>query len=97
MTIVAVANELDLHEAVLRRWVQRCDEPGAAPRRRRSTAALDGGARRRRSTAASSGPSPADLAAENARLKRELDRAETEREAARLSRGRAIPRKAGLI
>ena len=52
---------------------------------------------RRRSTAASSGPSPADLAAENARLKRELDRAETEREAARLSRGRAIPRKAALI
>ena len=67
MTIIAVANELGLHETVLRRWIQRYGEPGTVPVRRTSTAA-------------SSGPSPADLAAENARLKRELDRARMERD-----------------
>ena len=67
MTIIAVANELGLHETVLRRWIQRYGEPGAAPMRRTSAAA-------------SCGPSPADLAAENARLKRELDRARMERD-----------------
>jgi transposase len=46
------------------------------------------GLARRSSTAASSGPSPADLAAENARLKREN---------ARLSMERDILRKAALI
>ena len=53
--------------------------------------------RRRPAGAASSGPSPADLGAENARLKRELDRAETERETARLSRERAIGRMAAPL
>ena len=75
MTIIAVADELDLHETVLRRWIQRYGEPGAVPARRTSTAA-------------SSGPSPADLATENARLKREN---------ARLSMERDILQKAALI
>jgi transposase len=79
MTIVAVADEPGLHETVLRRWVLECGEPGMGLARRSSTAA---------STAASSGPSPADLAAENARLKREN---------ARLSMERDILRKAALI
>ena len=75
MTIIAVANELGLHETVLRRWIQKFGEPGM-------------GLARRASTAASSGPLPADLAAENARLKREN---------ARLSMERDILRKAALI
>ena len=59
MTIIAVAEELGLHETVLRRWVQKFSEPGtAAPRRRAAAPALPGS-------------SPADLVAENARLKRE--------------------------
>ena len=75
MTIIAVAEELGLHETVLRRWIQKYGEPGM-------------GLARRPSTAASPGPSPADLAAENARLKREN---------ARLSMERDILRKAALI
>ena len=74
MTIIAVADELGLHETVLRCWIQRYGEPRAVPVRRSSTAAL-------------SGPSPADLAAENARLRREN---------ARLSMERDILRKAAL-
>jgi transposase len=61
LTIIAVADELGLHETVLRRWSQRHGEPGMARRR-------------------AVGSSPADLAAENARLKRELDRARMERD-----------------
>ena len=72
MTIIAVANELGLHETVLRRWIQRYGEPGAVPVRRTSTAA-------------SSGPSPADLAAENARLKRENARLSMERDIGRMA------------
>ena len=75
MTIIAVANELGLHETVLGRWSRRCGEPGAVPVRRLSTAA-------------SSGPSPAELAAEHARPKRGLDRARMER---------GIPKKAALV
>ena len=67
MTIIAVAGELGLHETVLRRWIQKYGEPGM-------------GLARRSSPAASSGPLPADLVAENARLKRELDRARMERD-----------------
>ena len=73
MTIVAVAEELGLHETVLRRWIQRQEGSGT---------------RHRRPAAPAAGPSPADLAAENARLKRELDRARMERD---------ILRKAALI
>lgn len=68
MTIIAVAEELGLHETVLRRWIARFGGGLAtAPARRPSVAAP-------------MIPSPADLAAENARLKRELHRAETERD-----------------
>ena len=68
MTIIAVAEELGLHETVLRRWLRKFSEPGMATAQRRSTAP------------ALPGSSPADLAAENARLKRELDRARMERD-----------------
>ena len=65
LTIVQVAEELGLHETVLRRWIRRFDpsETGAARR-----------------PIPQQGPSPADLAAENARLKRDLQKAQTERE-----------------
>lgn len=68
MTIIAVAEELGLHETVLRRWIARfCGSTTMAPARRLSSAAP-------------MTPSPADLAAENARLRRALHRAETERD-----------------
>ena len=38
MTIVAVAEELGLHETVLRRWIQKFSEPGDGA----AAAALDG-------------------------------------------------------
>ena len=66
LTIIAVAHELGLPETVLRRWIQRYSEPGIPPRRP--------------STPAMPGSSPADLAAENARLRRELERAKMERD-----------------
>ena len=67
MTIVAVAEELGLHETVLRRWLQRHEGTGATPRRPAApTSPL--------------GPSPADLAAENARLKRDNARLQMERD-----------------
>lgn len=65
---IAVAKELDVHETVLRRWIQRYGETGATPAKRAGV------------TAAAAGPSPADLAAENARLKRENARLQTERD-----------------
>lgn len=65
--IVRVAEELGLHETVLRRWIGRFGGGTAA----RSS---------RLSTSVPLTPSPADLAAENARLKRELHRAEMERD-----------------
>jgi transposase len=68
LTILAVAKELDVHETVLRRWIARYGEPGATPVRRAGA------------TAAAGGLSPADLAAENARLKRENARLQTERD-----------------
>jgi transposase len=67
MTIIAVAVELGLHETVLRRWIARFgSRAAAAPSRRPPSASVIS--------------SPADLAAENARLKRELHRAEAERD-----------------
>lgn len=66
LTIIQVAEELGLHETVLRRWIRRFDLPETAPGRRPIMQAQ--------------GPSPADLAAENARLKRDLQKAEMERD-----------------
>jgi len=60
LTIIQVAEELGLHETVLRRWMRRFDPPGTGPARRPTTQAQ--------------GPPPADMAAENARLKRELQK-----------------------
>ena len=88
MTIIAVANELGLHETALRRWLQRYGELGAVPVRRTSTAAM-------------SGPSPADPAAENARLRRESARLGMERDMARerrrSSEGRGHPVRFGPL
>ena len=61
-----VAEELGVHETVLRRWMARFAEPGTGPARRPVRQAQ--------------GPSPADLAAENARPKRALQRARMERD-----------------
>ena len=66
LPVCRVAEELGVHETVLRRWMARFAEPGTGPARRPITQAQ--------------GPSPADLAAENARLKRELQKAQTERD-----------------
>lgn len=66
LPVCRVAEELGVHETVLRRWMTRLAEPGTGPARRPVTQAQ--------------GPSPADLAAENARLKRELTRAQMERD-----------------
>jgi transposase len=60
LSVGAVANELGLHESVLRRWVRESGIAGAGVVRRSSTV--------------SSLPSPSDLASENARLRRENDR-----------------------
>jgi transposase len=68
MTIIAVAKELGLHETVLRRWIARFGGSTTMAPSRRPSAAVP------------MTPSPADLAAENARLKRELHRAEMERD-----------------
>lgn len=64
LPIVRVAEELGLHETVLRRWIARY-EAMPSPRRIATPVGM---------------PSPADLASENARLKRELQRAEMERD-----------------
>ena len=66
LSLRRVAEELGVHETVLRRWATRFMEPGTGPGRRPTTQAQ--------------GPSPADLAAENARLKRALQRAQMERD-----------------
>jgi len=66
LPIGRVAAELGLHETQLRRWMRWFAEPGTGLARRPATQAPT--------------PSPADLAAENARLKRELLRAEMERD-----------------
>jgi transposase len=66
LTIIRVAEELGLHETVLRCWMRRFDPPETGPARRPIPQAQ--------------GPSPADLAPENARLKRELQKAEMERD-----------------
>lgn len=66
LTIIDVAAELGIHETQLRRWIRQFGSSGTGSARRPITQAQS--------------PSPADLAAENARLKRELQKAETERD-----------------
>jgi transposase len=67
LAIVRIAAELGLHETVLRRWISRSGDAATAlsPQRAGREPAVS---------------SPADLAAENARLKRELHRIEMERD-----------------
>ena len=66
LSVRDVAVELGVHETLLRRWLRKFGKAGTGPARRPVTQAQ--------------GPSPADLAAENARLKRELNKAQTERD-----------------
>jgi transposase len=66
LPIARIAQELGLNETVLRRWIAKHAAEGTASPRRPTTQAA--------------APSLADLAAENARLKRELQRAEMERD-----------------
>ena len=66
LSIMNIAAELGVHETQLRRWIRQFGKSGTGPARRPNTQAQ--------------GPSPADLAAENARLKRELQKAQTERD-----------------
>ena len=73
--IVRVAEELGLRETVSRRQIGRSGGGTGAPSSRQATSVP-------------STPSPADLAAGNARPKRESHRAETERD---------IPKKAALV
>jgi len=74
LSIMDVAAELGVHETQLRRWIRQFRRSGSGPAPR--------------PTMQAQGPSPADLAAENARLKRELQKAQTERD---------IPKMAALI
>ena len=66
LPICRVTEELGVHETVLRRRMARFAEPGTGPARRPVTQAQ--------------GPSAVDLAAENAGLKRELQRTKIERD-----------------
>ena len=66
LSIRDVAAEPGVHETQLRRWIKQFGKSGTGPVRRPATQAQ--------------GPSPADVAAENARLKREIQKAEMERD-----------------
>ena len=66
LSTAQVAQELGLHETVLRRWVRDLAPQATGPARRPILQAA--------------GPSPADLAAENARLRRENERLRMERD-----------------
>jgi transposase len=61
-----VAGELGLHETVLRRWMMQFGTQATGTARRPNTQAP--------------APSPSDLAAENARLRRDNDRLRMERD-----------------
>ena len=62
----AVARELGLHETVLRRWMTQFGTQATGTPRRPNTQAV--------------APSPSDLVADNARLRRENDRLRMERD-----------------
>lgn len=66
LSVMDVAAELGVHETQLRRWIRQFGKSGTGPTPR--------------PTSHAQGPSPADLAAENARLRRELQKAQTERD-----------------
>jgi len=66
LSFMDVAAELGVHETHLHRWIRQFGKAGTGPARRPIRQAQ--------------GPSPADMAAENARLKRELQKAQTERD-----------------
>ena len=66
LSVMAVARELGLHETVLRRWMMQFGTQATGTPRRSGTQAV--------------APSPSDLAAENARLKRDNDRLRMERD-----------------
>jgi len=66
LSVRAVAAELGLHETVLHRWIRAYGASGMEPVRP--------------VTRQAPAPSPADLAAENARLRRENARLQTERD-----------------
>jgi transposase len=61
-----VANELGLHETVLRRWMMQFGVQATGTPRRPNTQAV--------------APSPSDLVADNARLRRENERLRMERD-----------------
>ena len=67
LPLFEVAVELGVHESQLRRWARQFGQTGALTAHRRPSREIPG-------------PSPADLVAENARLKRELQRAQAERD-----------------
>jgi transposase len=67
LPLFEVAAELGVHESQLRRWARQLGQAVALTARRRPSREAPV-------------PSPADLVAENARLKRELKRAQAERD-----------------
>ena len=67
LSVADVATELGVHETQLRRWRRQFGKAGA-------------GSSVRRLITPAQNPSPADLAAENARLRRELQKTRTERD-----------------
>ena len=69
LSVGKVAAELGLHETVLRRWVRRLGSQATGP-----------GPVKRSLAPPASIPSPADLAAENARLRHENERLRMERD-----------------
>jgi transposase len=71
---VEIAAELGLQPSQLRRWQRQIHGPGLRPTAPVSTAGLAP------SLASASAPLPADLATENSRLRRELERARAERD-----------------
>lgn len=80
LPICRVAEELGVHETVLRRWMARFAGGEDQASVRWTDGPRHGTGPARRTVTQAQGPSPADLAAENARLKRELTRAQMERD-----------------